>query len=251
MRKKPLIGITCNFDRTGRVGMVDDMGEWGQKWSYLYSDYIDIVKKAGGIAVIIPIYEDNEAALELVDRLDGVLISGGNDVSPLQYGQRISYAGGLCEERDTQDFAVIRRACERGIPVFGICRGIQAINVVFGGTLHQDLGKKGYLPHALDHVGARNTPVHTVQLAEQSAFAKALGKREVWVNSYHHCGVDRVAEGFAATAVSEDGVVEAIERTEGVFIAAVQWHPEMMFDSDEQLTLVKVFVDACAAGLPG
>lgn len=249
MRKKPLIGITCNFDNSGRVGFVDGMGEVGQTWSYLYSDYIDFVKKAGGIPLIIPIFEDVPAALELLDELDGVLISGGNDISPLLYQERISYAGKLSFERDEQDFAIIQHAVEKKIPIFGICRGLQALNVYFGGTLHQDLAQKGFLPHSMDNIASRNQPTHTVQLSENSLLRKTLKKEQLWVNSYHHSAIHQTAAAFEISAVSEDGIVEGIELVGDSFIAAVQWHPEMMFDSAEQLALLAPFIDAAAAYL--
>ena len=245
--KKPLIGITCNYDsREGwaaTTGLITD----GQDGNYIASDYVYSVEKAGGIPVLIPQCMDFEHLKPLLELLDGVLISGGHDVGPENYNTfPKGYCGTISPARDAQDIFVTRYALEHDLPMLGICRGIQIINVAAGGTLYQDLEKEGGFEHHFGDKYPRNYAWHAVSLSEDSALRGIYDKDVVGVNSFHHQAVRDPAPGVKVTAHSSDGVIEGIELEGRRFAIAVQWHPEMMYDSDEQLKLFQAFVEACA-----
>lgn len=245
--KKPVIGITCNYDYKDEVGMVSHMGIAGQKWHFLADNYVNSVERAGGIPVLIPICSDLETVKEMVKVMDGVLISGGHDVNPQEYGERVKeYCGTLMPMRDRQDIELTKYILnETEKPMLAICRGVQILNVAAGGNLYQDLEKDGGFEHHFTDMYPLNHPTHSVKLGEGSRLREIFEKEDVPVNSFHHQAVKEVAEGFSAAAVSEDGVVEALERKDGRFAVGVQWHPEMMFDSEEQQGVFRAFIEAC------
>ena len=246
MARKPIIGITCNYEETDRIGILTDMGVSEQKWGFLAQNYIDAVERAGGIPLIIPICAHVETVQALLEQVDGVLISGGNDIAPSCYGEEASpECGVIVPSRDRQDLWIIRYiVTETQKPLLGVCRGAQALNAAFGGTLYQDLGCANYAQHAHDS-SPMNREVHRVSLTPGSRIYSAMQAESAGVNSYHHSAVKQVAEGFVPTAVSADGVVEAIEKQGDRFVVAVQWHPEMMYDAPQQQNLFADFVKAC------
>lgn len=142
--KKPVIGITCNYDYKDEVGMFSDMGTPGQDWNFVAGDYVYILEKAGAVPVIIPQYENLQNVKSILDCLDGVVITGGHDVDPVCYGEfPKEYCGRVMPKRDRQDIEIANYFLfEKKKPVLGICRGIQIINVACGGTLYQDLARK-------------------------------------------------------------------------------------------------------------
>ncbi len=179
--------------------------------------------------------------------LDGVLISGGHDIDPNRYGARpMPYCGWVVPERDDYDLAIFHYAYEHRLPMLGICRGIQLMNLAMGGTMYQDLGEEAGLIHCyMGNVGPRNYRVHSTHFAEGSILRGIFGE-EVRTNSFHHQGVKETGENVTVTAVAEDGAVEGIEIAGGPdFAVGVQWHPEMMFDAADQKKLFEAFVDAC------
>jgi putative glutamine amidotransferase len=245
---KPLIGITCNYDYRELVGIASCMGVAGQDWNFLSGDYVYAVQEAGGIPVLIPQFKNFDDAKVLLDRLDGVLVSGGHDVGAENYGAFPKpYAGMVVAMRDAQDIAVTKyMTFERDKPVLGICRGIQIMNVAFGGTLYQDLEKEGGFEHHFGDKYPRNTPWHSVSFEKNSLMASIYGADKIMVNSFHHQGVKTAGKDVRITALSSDGVSEAIELQGHKFVVGVQWHPEMMFDSQEQKKLLRFFVKECA-----
>ena len=210
-QKKPVIGISCSIDGTTvEVGMT----------------YVVSVRKAGGIPFIIPITTSDKEIDEYLDRIDGLLMTGGEDVSPLLFGQEPSpFLGTVVPERDTYDLALIRKAVLKGIPVLGICRGIQCLNIAMGGDLIQDIPSE--VKDAIQHrqTGPRSYGSHTIMIEKGSLMEKLLGSGEVAVNSFHHQACGKIAPGFKVTAKSSDGIVEAIESPDGKFYG-VQFHPE-------------------------
>ena len=245
---KPFIGITCNYDSKDEVGLVSGMGIEGQTWNFLADDYVRAIERAGGIPVMLPLFTDIETMKETVAHLDGVLISGGHDVNPQEYGVRVKgYCGRIIPERDWSDLALARYLMnETDKPLLGICRGIQIMNVAAGGTLYQDLEiEGGYEKHFIQKF-PRNHEVHTVTCENGSKAAEIYGEGEVDVNSFHHQAVKEAGDGFQITARSEEGVAEAIENDKKHFTVGIQWHPEMMYDSEEQKKLFQAFVAACA-----
>ncbi len=229
-RCKPLIGITVNrsYDRR-RV--------------WLPFAYSRRLAEAGALPLLVPPL-DPAAAVSLLGFLDGLLLSGGGDVAPFYYGEEPYLGlGPVDPQRDAQEIALVRAALLRGRPLLGICRGLQMLNVVLGGTLIQDLGGTGCLQHRQQ--APRSHPSHTVEILPQTCLAHLLGEGPLAVNSFHHQAVAAVAPGLKKAAVAPDGVIEALEDPEHCFLIGVQWHPETLRHSASAL-LFKAFVDAAA-----
>lgn len=243
---RPLIGITGGFGTL--AGPVKPPHET-LNFHYLCDAYIHAVWKSGGIPVFLTATEQ-DAIEELLPRLDGLLLSGGEDLNPASYGQRaIAQCGNISMGRDAFELSVAKRVMEdTRIPVLGICRGEQVLNAACGGSLYQDLESEGYLAHQLS-MYPRYAVSHKVIVEKESRLAGIVGAGSIGVNSFHHQAVQMPAPGFIVTAYSEDDrVIEAIELPGERFVLGVQWHPEAMVDSDEtQLRLIRAFVAACSA----
>jgi putative glutamine amidotransferase len=192
--------------------------------------YVRSVLAAGGVPVILSPLLGPSFAARALDGVDGLLLSGGEDIHPAWYGAEPSpHLYPPSRERDLFELAVFAAARQRELPILGICRGIQLVNVALGGTLIQDLPSErpGSVSH--DPGSARDARTHAVRLQEGSRAAQALGAAELTVNSFHHQAVDRLANGLVATGWSEDGLIEAAESpADSPWLLAVQWHPEEM-----------------------
>ena len=207
------------------VGIVDNCSasDDGQ----MNSSYCTVLKKGGNEPVFIACSLDSIALRRQLEKLDVVFLTGGEDVNPARYGEEPSpYLGTVHEVRDTFEYRVLTEAVKMRIPIFGTCRGEQMINVFFGGTLYQDIPSE--IPTAHSH-----WKKHQVRLKKHSRLCKVLGTKTILTNSTHHQAVKDVAPGFRVVATSEDGVVEAIE-SKKYHVAAVQFHPEVMWDDDER-----------------
>lgn len=222
---KPVIGISGSI-------IIDDGGMFpGYHRSYVNDDYIDSVVKNGGVPYIIPFNEDDDVIKEQLEHVQGLILSGGHDVDPSFYGEEpMQKIGTTWPQRDHFDMRLLKLAEEKGIPVLGICRGMQIINVFHGGTLYQDLSYREV--ETLKHNQGRtpDQPTHSVLLDEDSKIAKILGEIKFRVNSFHHQIIRDVAPEFNVSGKSPDGVVEAIESSNKNVIA-VQWHPEMLHNN--------------------
>lgn len=186
---------------------------------------------------------DLEQAVQDALTCDGLLLPGGGDMDPKFYGQaRIPACGEPNLLRDAAEPLLLRAFLAADKPVLGICRGIQVMNAVLGGDLYQDIKPFEHLPHN-DHWAK----VHTVTVRRGTLLSRILGQDTVLVNSQHHQAVDRVAPGFTLAALSEDGIVEAIEKPDARFCLGVQWHPEWLSDADPAMQgLFDAFVNACS-----
>ncbi len=236
---RPIIGISA-YNEDAR------WGAWRAQAILLPRRYPDRVAQAGGIPVLLPPVPGVEDALE---RLDGLLLSGGGDIDPARYGaQRAPETAKIRGDRDEAELALLARAQSLGLPVLGICRGLQIINVARGGSLHQHLPQLvGHEEHCPER-GSYGS--HDVRLAAGSRLAGILGRTEVadhWpvtVPTHHHQAVDRLGDGLSATAWADDGTVEAVELDprQHRFVVAVQWHPE----AGDDLSLFRALVTAAS-----
>lgn len=215
----PLIGITAGNDPRAP-------GSYVVRW-----DYIRSIESAGGVPLVLA---PSAATLHstLVNRLDGLLLTGGLDIDPSAYGEEPHPTSTrTSKERDQFEFLLTRGALSRGLPFLGICRGLQVLNVVMGGSLIQDI------PSIVGHKVLHNHPhkqrheiFHEVVLDKDSQLYRILRMERIPVNSMHHQGINRLAEGLIATAWADDGVIEGVEMPRLPFFLGVQWHPEAFWD---------------------
>jgi putative glutamine amidotransferase len=235
---RPAIGIlTPITDAT--------FGVWSQPAALLPDGYGAAVRRAGGLGLLVtPEQELVDAPDELLDRIDGLMLSGGVDVDPAFYGAERSEATiGVDPLRDAFEIALTRRAVARDMPVLGICRGVQILNVAFGGTLYQ------HLPETFGHEEHRRVPGsfddadHDVRLAPDSLAARVAGELLHGTKSHHHQGLDQIGEGLVVTGISAlDDLAEAIELPDRRFVLGVQWHPE----ADDRSRVIGALVSAAA-----
>ena len=232
---RPVIGITAALERS-RYAV------WERDAVLIARTYVDIVLDAGGVPVLLPPVVESAHA---VDRVDAVLLSGGRDVAPDRYGADPHPAGGVAHpDRDVAELAVLDRALELGLPVLGVCRGAQLLNVAFGGTLHQ------HLPDVVGHDGHNPIPGEfndiDVRLDPAGRVGSAVGP-QVRVRCHHHQAVDALAPNLVATGWATDGTVEAVEMAgedaARPFVVGVQWHPE---EDAADVRLVAALVAAAA-----
>lgn len=245
--KRPLIGVTMQSLQSVEGIPAAMPPSWVMNRMYL-----DALVQAGAAPVMLPLLtEGTEALRDMYGRLDGLLLPGGVDIHPSSYGQ--AARPGLRRtdpERDAVELTLARWALADDLPVLGLCRGLQVINVAQGGTLFQDLaterlgtGRHDFEPPEFE----RNFLAHHVDVAAASRLREVVGEPAVLVNSMHHQGVDRLGQGLTVTAVAPDGVAEAVEG-EGRFVLGVQWHPESLIPGDRVACgLFAGFVDACRA----
>lgn len=224
---KPIIGITCNTTLS-EVPLFPGMYR-----SFVNSDYIISVSKAGGIPILLPPVADYTAVCEQVGAVDGLILSGGQDIDPSLYGEEpLEKLGVVNRDRDNHELQVVKAAKELHKPMLGICRGIQLINVAYGGTLHQDVSHiEGCFIKHFQSATQRDALWHTVNIEPASVLADIIGEDALRVNSYHHQALKTVAPEFIVTALTKDGVIEAVERRGKHFVLGVQWHPEVLAEN--------------------
>ncbi|MFI9471346.1 gamma-glutamyl-gamma-aminobutyrate hydrolase family protein [Streptomyces sp. NPDC052492] len=225
MSGRPLIGISTYAEPGVRWGV------WQLDAALLPAGYPRLVQRAGGLAVMLPpdAPEHAEAAMA---RLDGLVVAGGPDVEPVRYGAEPDpRTGPPARARDAWELALIRAALDRRVPLLGICRGMQLLNVALGGTLVQHIDGHAEVPGTFGR--------HPVKPVPGTRYADAVPE-ETSVPTYHHQAVDRLGTGLIPSAYAEDGTVEAVERPDGHWVVGVQWHPEM----GEDLRVVRALLTA-------
>jgi putative glutamine amidotransferase len=243
---RPLIGVTTSEMRMPRRTHPLPEGDPPQSEMALGIVYARAVEAAGGLPVVLPPVE-HEAIAPLVDRLAGVCLSGGPDLDPAAYECAPDpHLGPVEPDLDAFEFAVAKHADRLGIPVLGICRGCQALNVARGGTLHQHLPDvtDGSIAHRQRESGRETT--HTVRIERDSRLADVVGGEQLDVNSFHHQAVDRLGRGLRAVAWAPDGVIEGIESDGPALYLGVQWHVETLVDRARHAALFEALIDAAA-----
>lgn len=218
----------------------------GYERAYVNNDYVQSILLAGAVPVILPVSTDEDVIKAQLKAVDGILLTGGEDVNPLLFGEEPrKFIGETMDERDTFDSILIKNALEQKKPILGICRGSQILNVVCGGTLYQDcsLSENQYVGHIQ---GCKTSQAsHSIDIEEESYLYEIFGDRAL-VNSYHHMSIKDVAEGFKIIAKAKDGIIEGIQKNDGSFALGVQWHPEMMAASnDNMLKIFKLLISKC------
>jgi len=214
--------------------------------------YVRALAAAGCAPVLIPLLDDDERLHAIYERLDGIVFAGGVDVGPQEYGEEpIGNLNDVDAARDRTELTLARWAFVDDLPVLGICRGQQVLNVALGGSLWQDLRHQGVT--SVDHSDAdgraRSAMIHHVRLDPDSRLAQLIDETDIQVNSLHHQAVKTIAPQLRVTGQSDDGVIEALESSERRFLIAVQWHPEEIDDLDWVRRLFQGF--AKAAGTKG
>jgi putative glutamine amidotransferase len=222
---RPVLGLTTYLQQA-------QTGIWDVRASFLPAIYFDGVNLAGGIAVLLPPQPvDDEVVSRVLDGLDGLVITGGRDVDPATYGQQPHPATDEAvadnRMRDAFEIALVHGAMRRGMPVLGICRGAQVVNVALGGTLHQHL--PDVLGHTRHQQGNAVFSTSSVRTVPGTRLAALIGE-SYDAQCYHHQAIDKVGDGLIVSAKDTDGVIEAVEMPGESFVLAVQWHPEERLD---------------------
>ena len=239
---RPLIGVTTSEMRMPRRTLPLPEGDPPQSEMALGIVYARAVEEAGGLPVVLPPLE--QAAIPaLVDRLAGICLSGGPDLDPAAYeADPDPHLGPVEPDLDAFELAVARRADELGIPMLGICRGCQAMNVARGGTLHQHLPDVTALDHLQDHEPF--VPAHPVVVAPGSLLHRVAGATGLPVNSFHHQAAATIGDGLAVCAQAPDGTVEALWDPAARFCVGVQWHAELLTHDPRHAALLDGLVHA-------
>ncbi|NLJ24851.1 MAG: gamma-glutamyl-gamma-aminobutyrate hydrolase family protein [Firmicutes bacterium] len=234
---KPIIGITCGFN-------MDAGGRY-----YVNEPYVRCIERAGGIPLLLPGLDTKEDVKRLMQEVDGILLPGGVDVDPAHFGEEpIGELGSVEPRWDQLELYVARLALAWDLPLLGICRGLQLLNVAAGGSLYQDIPSqiKGHIQHT--QKAPRWHASHAIDIEPGSILEELLGKEGIRVNSFHHQAVRVPATGFSITAKSRDGIIEGMESHSHRFVCGVQWHPELMVDHyPEQLELFRQLVRSAAS----
>ncbi len=237
---KPIIGISAN------VSPPDDDKRTFSKGIALHliqECYIKFVEMGGGIPVLLPVLGDASAIGRIVERLDGIIVTGGVDVDPGLYGEKNTHSQGVNPERDAFEINLIRESRTRQVPILAICRGTQALNIAFGGSLFQDIPAsiEGALRHTRAEDGTET--YHQTKLICDSVLKDIFGADEIRTNSSHHQSIREPGDGLTILAKATDGVNEAIQCFDDRCTIGVQWHPERMRDDPKQIELVRWFID--------
>lgn len=232
---KPIIGLTSQYNQ-----LVD------KKMIEINSTYVNAVEKAGAIPVIIPILKNLDHIERYINLIDGLIITGGVDISPLRYGENpLKDTDVICAERDKMELNLLELGIKKSIPVMGICRGLQLINIAFGGTLYQDIPSQISTAHGHVSLSTMRSGYHEIHLVEDGYLYDIFKKDKIVVNSLHHQSIKEIGKNLKVVAKSEDGIIEAIESTDDKKIYGVQFHPEALVDNHEEfIEVFKYFINS-------
>lgn len=237
---KPIIVISASYNLKN-----------SEKKYFLHDSYVKAIRAAGGIPLLIPITADVEEIKKYIYLCDGLILPGGEDVSPIFLKENpIRKIGMISLERDSFEFELLKEAKIQNKPVLGICKGCQLIALDSGGKIYQDIYSQ--CEQTFEHSQSESQLsefFHTVLLEKDSFLYKIFGKEKIWVNSWHHQAVKSVGNKLKIISKAEDGIIEGIESTEQM-IFGVQWHPELLFEKyPEQLLIYKYFIKTCKKNL--
>ncbi len=250
---KPLIGITTYYVSKGEDGD-RKRGLPGQDLSMSSTDYAESIKESGGVPVEIPVLEGEEYIEEIIEKIDGIIFSGGPDIDPNHYNESLKdfsflnswESSKIVPKRDDIELKLLDYAIEKDLPILGICRGMQLINIYHNGSLNQDfrkLERKNLNHRALN--GPKWFPTHDVELKNDSKVKEIYSQDRIRVNSFHHQVIKDLGGSLKVAGISEDSMIEAIEEPDKDFLVGVQWHPEAMIEKKpKHLSLFKEFVES-------
>lgn len=240
--KRPVIGITCG-DFSPGAAAAGPLAK-PRAASFLPSEVVNAVVQAGGLPVILPTLPPDET---MHDRCDALLLPGGPDPDPLWFGEEpLPGTGRISPQRDAWELFLCKWYLKERLPILGLCRGAQILNIALGGDIYQDLDSQyeGVLKHFQD--APDEYPTHTIRIEPGSLLHRCMGATSIVVNSWHHQAIRKLGDNVRATATALDGVIEAIEVQNQPYAVGVQWHPESMAGAgdERQQALMKSFIDA-------
>lgn len=234
--KKPIIGMTPLVERaTNR--------------QFMLNTYTESVLDAGGVPVMLPITDEDKNIEHIAEMCDGFLFTGGHDVHPCLYGEEMLDCVAPCEERDSFETKLLSLALKTNKPILAICRGMQLLNVVLGGSLFQDIQTQcsNDIEHRMGEPS--DNVIHEISIIDDTPLMAIVGKKSDMINSYHHQCVKTVGEGLKIMAYASDGIIEGMYMPDKKFVLGVQWHPERLAKKyDSALSLFKVFIENCVEG---
>lgn len=218
---RPVIGVTI-WKEQKNADVYEKVNEWNLK----------AISEAGGIPVMLYITDNDEIIDGYINMLNGILFTGGGDINPLIFGEEpIRELGEVEYDRDEFEFKLYKRAAEKNIPMLGICRGMQIMNIASGGTIYQDIysQRPGTNSHLTKNAFGSDE-YHSVSVNENSKLYDILKQTDIKTNSFHHQAINDLADDYVATAFAKDGIIECIESKKLNFAIGIQWHPETMFE---------------------
>jgi putative glutamine amidotransferase len=228
---------------------------WDEKKDsvWMLPGYMRGLEEAGAVPVILPLTVSETVLKKTADICGGFLFTGGHDVNPKMYGQeKTAHCEEICDERDQMEAYIFREAVMRqNKPALGICRGIQLFNVLLGGSLYQDLPLE--FSNSINHAAKGppyDVPAHSVRILPKNPLYELVGKERIDVNSYHHQGINRIAEGLEIMALADDGLAEAVYMPDRPYVWAVQWHPEFSLNDEISKKLFASFTENAAKNTP-
>lgn len=240
--KRPVVALTMDYSPAADERQINRGGDL----YYINGDYIRYLEKANCIPLALPTFEPTTRTAFIIKAVDGLLLTGGDDVFSEAYGESSLTGDWRADAQRTYfEIELIREALQQNKPIFSICRGFQMLNVALGGTLYQDIAQQ--VPRAIEHRSLKrpNWNYHDIAIVKNSHLGRILGTKKITVTTSHHQAIKDLAPPLCTVAKSDDGVVEAVEMPEQNFVIGVQWHPETMSDQTSSLLLLQAFLHSC------